>query len=203
MSRYTGPRVRAMRAVGSQLPGLSSKSYERRPYPPGQHGQGRKKVSEYGLRLKEKQKLCLNYGVTERKLRRLMVQARAAKGPTGDRLLELLERSLDNVVFRAGLARTIPAARQLVNHGHVTVDGRRVDRAGFLVRTEHVVGLRERSQGLTLVTGALDAAQALDTPWLRIDKQKRTATVCSLPEASSVPFPIEVQLVVEFYSQRV
>src|SRR5688572_32678328 len=99
MSRYRGPRVRAMRALGVQLPGLSSKSHERRPYPPGQHGQARRKVSEFGLRLLEKQKLCRNYGVSERQLRRLMIEARSADGPTGERLLELLERRLDNVVL--------------------------------------------------------------------------------------------------------
>ena len=192
-----------MRALGCDLPGLSAKTSERRPYPPGQHGQGRKKVSEYGLRLREKQKLCRNYGVTEKKLRRLMVQARAAKGPTGQRLLELLERRLDNVVFRARFARSIPAARQLVNHGHITVDGKRVDRASFAVRAGQVISLRERSRELSVVVGALEAGPTLETPWLSVDDKARVATVSTLPEASSVPFPIDVQLVVEFYSQQV
>ena len=142
MSRYTGPRVRAMRALGVQLPGLSSKSVERRPYPPGQHGQARRKVTEYGRRLMEKQKLCRNYGVSERQLRKLMSQARSSQGPTGSRLLELLERRLDNVVYRAGFARTIPGARQLVTHGHILVNGHKVDRASYSVRQGEVITLR-------------------------------------------------------------
>lgn len=203
MSRYTGPRVRAMRAVGVQLPGLSNKSFERRPYPPGQHGQARRKLSEYGLRLLEKQKLCRNYGVTEGQLRRMMIAARSAQGPTGERLLELLESRLDNVVFRAGFARTIPGARQLVNHGHVLVNGRKVDVPSYQVKAQHVIGLRQRSRDLTLVQGALQAPRGFETSWLSVNAAERTATVTAAPDAGSVPFTVAVQLVVEFYSQRV
>jgi small subunit ribosomal protein S4 len=203
MSRRTGPRVRAMRALGVQLPGLSSKSIERRPYPPGQHGNARKKVTEYGRRLQEKQKLCRNYGVTERQLRRVMIDARRASGPSGERLLELLERRLDNAVYRAGFARSIPAARQLVNHGHVLVNGRKVDRSGLLVSAGQVVTLRARSRELTSVAAALDSPREMQTSWLEVDKAERLARVVTLPDASSVPFPVDVQLVVEFYSQRV
>jgi small subunit ribosomal protein S4 len=192
-----------MRALGVQLPGLSSKSIERRPYPPGQHGQGRKRVTEYGRRLSEKQKLCMNYGLTEGQLRRAMIAARSSKGPTGERLLELLERRLDNAVFRAGFARTIPAARQLVNHGHILLDGRKVDRASLLVNAQQVISLRQRSRELAPVVGALEAPRELQTSWIETNKAERSARVLSLPEASSVPFPIEIQLVVEFYSQRV
>jgi small subunit ribosomal protein S4 len=191
-----------MRALGVQLPGLSSKSNERRPYPPGQHGQARRKVSEYGLRLLEKQKLARNYGVSERQLRRLMVDARSANGPTGERLLELLERRLDNVVFRAGFARTIPAARQLVNHGHVLVDGKKVDIASYSVHANQVVSVRERSRELPPVVGALQAARPFETSWLDVNATDRSAKLVQLPDAASVPFPIAVQLVVEFYSQR-
>jgi small subunit ribosomal protein S4 len=191
-----------MRALGVQLPGLSSKSHERRPYPPGQHGQARRKVSEYGLRLLEKQKLSRNYGVSERQLRGLVVQARSADGPTGERLLELLERRLDNVVFRAGFARTIPAARQLVNHGHILVDGRKVDRASYSVGANQVISLRERSRELPPVVGALQAARPFETSWLDVNATDRSAKLVQLPDAASVPFPIAVQLVVEFYSQR-
>lgn len=203
MSRYTGPRVRAMRALGVQLPGLSSKSFERRPYPPGQHGQARRKQSEYGLRLIEKQKLCRNYGVTENYLRRLMIAARAAQGPTGERLLELLESRLDNVVFRAGFARTIPAARQLVNHGHILVDGRKVDVPSYQVKPQQVIGVRPNSRDLALVVGSLQSARAFETQWLDVNATERTATVRTQPDAASVPFAIAVQFVVEFYSQRV
>jgi len=203
MSRYTGPRVRAMRALGVQLPGLSSKAIERRPFPPGQHGQARRKLSEYGLRLIEKQKLCRNYGVTEGQLRRLMIAARAAKGPTGERLLELLESRLDNVVFRAGFARTIPAARQLVNHGHILVDGKKVDVASFSVKANQVIGLHARSKDLPFVVASVTAGRGFETSWLSVNAAERLATVTTPPDAASVPFPVAVQLVVEFYSQRV
>jgi small subunit ribosomal protein S4 len=203
MSRRTGPRVRAMRALGVQLPGLSSKSIERRPYPPGQHGSARKKVTEYGRRLQEKQKLCRNYGVTERQLRRVMIDARRASGPTGERLLALLERRLDNAVYRAGFARSIPAARQLVNHGHVLLDGKKVDRSGLLLSAGQVVTLRPRSRELVSVAAALDSPREMQTSWLEINKAERSARVVALPDAGSVPFTVDVQLVVEFYSQRV
>jgi small subunit ribosomal protein S4 len=192
-----------MRALGVQLPGLSTKSVERRPYPPGQHGHERKKVTEYGRRLMEKQKLCVNYGVTERQLVRLVVSARGAKGPTGSRLLELLEKRLDNVVFRSGFARTIPGARQLVNHGHVLVNGKKVDRVSYSVRKGDVLTLRPASQNLTLVAGALEASRAYETGWLSVDKGTKVSTVLELPQATSVPFPIDIQLVIEFYSQRI
>lgn len=192
-----------MRALGVALPGLSTKSVERRPYPPGQHGHERKKVTEYGRRLKEKQKLCVNYGVTERQMVRLVVSARGAKGPTGSRLLELLEKRLDNVVYRAGFARTIPGARQLVNHGHVLVNGKKLDRVSYAVKKGDVVSLRPVSLNLTSVAGALEASRAYETSWLNVDKAAKSATVLELPEASSVPFPIDIQLVVEFYSQRI
>jgi small subunit ribosomal protein S4 len=203
MSRYTGPRVRAMRALGVQLPGLSSKAIERRPFPPGQHGQARRKLSEYGLRLIEKQKLCRNYGVTEGQLRRLMIAARSAKGPTGERLLELLESRLDNVVFRAGFARTIPAARQLVNHGHILVDGKKVDVPSFSVKPNQVIGLHARSKDLPFVIASVTAGRGFDTSWLSVNPAERLATVTTAPDAASVPFPVAVQLVVEFYSQRI
>ena len=146
MSRFTGPRVKVMRALGLELPGLSRKSIERRPYPPGQHGgRRRRRDSVYGQQLKEKQKLKMNYGVSERQMRRLIKQARRSKQETGLKLLELLERRLDNVIFRAGYAPTIPAARQLVNHGHFRVNGRKVDVPSFSVGEGDVIELKEKS----------------------------------------------------------
>ena len=203
MSRYTGPRLRVMRALGVQLPGLARRSIERRPYPPGQHGAARKRRSEYAIRLQEKQKLRLNYGLGERQLRRLVREARAASGSTGKKLLELLERRLDNVVFRAGFAPTIPAARQLVNHGHVTVNGRRVDIASYRVAAGDLISLRERSRSLRLVEEGGYVAETLPASWLSIDRAARRATVLELPDERSVPFPIHVQLVVELYAQRI
>jgi small subunit ribosomal protein S4 len=188
--------------LGAELPGLTRKSAERRPYPPGQHGQQRRKYTEYALRLMEKQKLRMNYGLGERQLLRLFVEARASKGNTAERLLELLERRLDNVVFRAGFARTIPAARQLVGHGHVLVDGRKVDIASYRVRPGQVVSLRERSKNLAAVAASLATPLPMAAEWLSVDADARRATVSGLPDARSVPFEVKVQRVVEFYSQR-
>ncbi len=202
MSRYTGPRLRAVRALGTELPGLTRKKAERRPYPPGQHGAGRRKVSEYGLRLIEKQKLCMNYGLTDGQLLRLFLEARRQRGNTGEHLVILLERRLDNVVFRAGFARSIPAARQLVCHGHIQVDGAKVDIASFRVRQGQVVSLRERSKTFDSVAHSLSTPLPFPTPWLAVDEQARSATVSELPEASSIPFVINLQLVIEFYSRR-
>lgn len=203
MSRFTGPRVKVMRALGIELPGLSRKKIERRPYPPGQHGQARRKISEFGRRLMEKQKLRMNYGLGELQLRRLMAEARRGHGNAGARLIELLERRLDNVVFRAGFARTIPASRQLVGHGHVLVNGRRVDVPSFRVRPGDVISLRERSKALPSVAHALGSAGELRPGWLEVDETARTARVASLPDETSIPFTIEIQLVVEFYSRSV
>jgi small subunit ribosomal protein S4 len=203
MSRYTGPRLRALRALGTELPGLTRKKAERRPYPPGQHGMQRRKLSEFALRLLEKQKLRMNYGVTERQLIGLMQEAKSGKSNAGERLIEFLERRLDNVVFRAGFARTIPGARQLVNHGHVLVDGRRVDIASFRVKQGQTVSLRERSQKLAVVAASLATPLPFPTPWLEVDTAKLSAKVLSLPDVTSIPFVLNVQRVIEFYSQRI
>ncbi len=203
MSRYTGPRVKKMRALGVDLPGLSRKSIERRPYAPGQHGQTRRrKVSDFGRQLAEKQKLRLNYGVSERQFRRIVTEARSAKLATGQKILELLERRLDNVVFRAGLAPTIPAARQLVNHGHITVNGRRVDIASYRVSPGDIIRPRERSLKLASISDALSELSIARPDWMEWDASKVLARVTSMPTATSVPFPIDVQLVVEYYSKR-
>jgi small subunit ribosomal protein S4 len=202
MSRFTGPRVKRMRALGTELPGLSPKKIEKRPYPPGQHGQGRKKLTEFALRLQEKQKLRLNYGVTELQLRHLVEEAKTTKGTTGHKLIELLERRLDNVVFRAGLARTIPGARQLVNHGHILVDGKRVDIASYRVSKGEVVSVREKSKQLACVAAGKQITDNFQTPWLEVNREALAATVTNLPDEGAVLFPIRVQLVVEYYSQR-
>ncbi len=200
MSRYTGPRVKIMRALGVELPGLSPKKMDKRPYPPGQHGQARKKLSEYARRLQEKQKLRHNYGVTERQLTRIVREAKAAQTATGHALISLLERRLDNVVFRAGFARSIPAARQLVNHGHVEVNGRRVDIPSFRVARGDVVGIREKSRTLVPVELGLAPPGAAELSWLAVDRAARTARLQDLPDETAIPFPIEIQLVVEYYN---
>ncbi len=204
MSRYTGPRLKKMRALGVDLPGLSRKSIERRPYPPGQHGPKatRRKLSDYAKQLLEKQKLRLNYGVSERQLRRLMKEARAAKLATGEKLIELLERRLDNVVFRSGFAPTIPAARQLVNHGHLRVNGRRVDIASFRVRIGDELTLRDRSKNLNIVVEAFESQAPMKPEWIDVGVNDRKSKVRDIPTKDTVPFPLDVQLVVEYYSKR-
>ena len=202
MSRYTGPRLKIMRALGVDLPGLSPKSSERRPYPPGVHGQRRRKVTEYGKRLKEKQKLRLNYGLSEAQMRRTFKEAVRSKQNTGTKLIELLERRLDNVVFRAGFARSIPAARQLVNHGHVQVDGRRVDIPSFRVRVGQTIAIRQKSLESQPVTLGLALAEQRrwDSSWMTVDATQRSAKISGTPDETSVPFPIDVQLVIELYA---
>ena len=157
MSRYRGPRVRVMRALGVELPGLSRKSTERRPYPPGDHGGKRRRAdSVFGVQLKEKQKLKMNYGITERQMRRQIKLARKSKTAAGVRLLELLESRLDNAVFRAGFAPTLPAARQLVNHGHFLLNGRKTDIPSARVKSGDVIQVREKSKDKEVIKTALE-----------------------------------------------
>ena len=202
MSRYTGPRVKIMRALGVDLPGLSPKTSERRPYPPGQHGQRRRKDTEFGRRLKEKQKIRLNYGLSEAQLRKLFREALRSRGNTGVNLLELLERRLDNVVFRAGFARSIPAARQLINHGHVLVNGRRVDIPSFRTKAGHAITVSEKQRESQVVTLGLALAdqRRWETSWLEVDAGQRKAVVTRVPDETSVPFQVDAQLVIELYA---
>ena len=202
MSRYTGPRVKKMRALGANLPGLSRKSIVRRPQPPGEQGiRRRRKRSDYALKLHEKQKLRFNYGLGERQLKRLVSEAMKSKTATGEKVLELLERRMDNVVFRAGFAPTIPGARQLVGHGHFKLNGRRVDVPSIRVRPGDFIELKEKSRNLPLIVETLESGASLRPDWLEVDTDKKTAKILSLPTAESVPFPIEMSQVVEFYSK--
>lgn len=202
MSRYTGPRVKKMRAFGIELPGLSAKSIERRPYPPGQHGLNRRrKRSDFGLRLIEKQKLRFNYGVSERQLRRMMQECLTFKGSTGDRLITLLERRLDNVIFRAGFATTIPAARQLVHHRHLRVNGRNCDIASYRVSVGDEISFGPRSQELSIVTESLEKGAPYRADWFDVNAEERTIAIKHFPDGSSAPLPIDTQLVVEYYSR--
>lgn len=202
MSRYIGPRLKKSRALGVDLPGLSPKTIEKRPYPPGQHGQARKKLTEFALRLREKQKVRFNYGVTERQLRHLVEEAKTSKMATGYKLIELLERRLDNVVFRAGFARTIPGARQLINHGHVLVNGSRVDIASYRTSKDDVISLRDRSKKIASVVAGREIAEGFGTSWLAVDSEALRATITALPDETATLFPLQVQLIVEYYSQR-
>lgn len=201
MSRYRGPRLRVVRRLG-ELPGLSRKS-PRKAYPPGQHGQNRKKRTEYAVRLEEKQKIRLNYGLTEKQLLRYVRKARRVTGSTGQVLLQLLEMRLDNTVFRLGMAPTIPAARQLVNHGHVTVNGRRVDIASYQCRPGEVIAVRDRELSRKLVEANLQYPGLANLPsHLEFDKAKLTGKVNSVIEREWVALQVNELLVVEYYSRK-
>lgn len=203
MSRYTGPRLKIMRALGTQLPGLSSKSIEDRPYPPGQHGQKQKRKSDFGVKLMEKQKLRYNYGLTETQIRRLFVEAKRAKMPTGDKFLELLERRLDNAVFRAGFAPTTVAARQLVRHKHIQLNGKRVNIPSIRIKPGDVLTLNGAAAKIPMVIESLKEPSLTRPEWLHFDETTHTAQISRVPMADEVPFPIDVQQVVEYYAQRI
>lgn len=201
MSRYRGPRLRVVRRLGV-LPGLTRKD-PKRAYPPGQHGQGRRKRSEYAIRLEEKQKLRFNYGVTEKQLLRYVKKARRVTGSTGQVLLQLLEMRLDNTVFRLGMAPTIPAARQVVNHGHITVNGRVVDIASYNCRPGDVIGTRNREKSREMIKANLQSPGLANIPnHLSFDKDKLEGTVSSVIEREWVALQINELLVVEYYSRQ-
>jgi small subunit ribosomal protein S4 len=200
MARYTGPRLRVMRALGQELPGLSRKSIEKRPNRPGQHGAARRRTaSAYAERLREKQKLRLNYGLSEKQFRTLVERAMRHRGNTEVQIVQELERRLDNIVFRAGFARTIPAARQLVSHGHVQVNGHRVDIASYQVTRGDVVSLQERSRDLA--AQAFESGSGMDSPWLDVDRGTSSVVVRSFPADDFRPLAVEMRLVVEHYSR--
>jgi small subunit ribosomal protein S4 len=205
MSRFTQARLKVMRALGVDLPGLSRKSMEARPTPPGQHGTkaNRRKKSDFGIKLQEKQKLRFNYGLTERQLRRLILDARKGNTPTGETLLQLLERRLDNVVFRAGLAPTIPAARQLVSHRHIKLNGRLVNIPSIRLRVGDEITIKTESLNISVVTETLKEPPLARPEWLNWDEPSKTVKVAHLPGEDDVPFPVDVQQVVEYYANRI
>lgn len=205
MSRYTGPRRRISRRLGgAELPGLLVPKELRRPYPPGQHGPTQRiKLSDYAIRLREKQKLRHHYGVGEKQFRRYMVRAKATKGNTGENLLVLLESRLDNVLWRLGFTRTIRSARQMVGHGHVNVDGHRVDIPSYQVVTGQVIELRESSKHKEKVLGEVSGAGQSALPSYlerHAEGGPLKATFKSKPEASDCPLQINEALVVELYA---
>ncbi len=201
MSRYRGPRLRIVRRLGD-LPGLTRKS-PRRAYPPGQHGQNRKKRSEYAIRLEEKQKLRFNYGLTEKQLLRYVRRARRATGSTGQTLLQLLEMRLDNIVFRMGMAPTIPAARQLVNHGHITINGRSVNIPSYQCRPGELIAVRNRDNSRQMVQQNLQNPGLANTPnHLEFDKTNLTGKINGIIEREWVALQINELLIVEYYSRQ-
>lgn len=203
MARYLGPTDRINRRYGVALFG-PSKALERRPYPPGQHGArgSRRKHSDYSVALGEKQKLRLQYGLLEKQFRKYFAEAQRRKGITGDALVQLLETRLDNIVYRLGMGNTRRAARQFVNHGHILVNGNRVDIPSYVVAPGDVISVRGSSSSQQLAAKMVDSTQA--TPlqdWLTLDKDKLTGTLDRLPEAEEINTMVNVQLVVELYSR--
>ena len=202
MARYTGPRIRQVRRLGTRLPGLTRKSADNRPNPPGQHGLKRGRMSEYKKQLYEKQKLRFNYGLSEKQLRNLFSNAQRSKDPAGLVLLRLLEQRLDNVVFRLGLAPTIPAARQLVVHGHIVVDGHKVDRPSYTVRPGSEISVRPKSRNVQAIVESAGNPSLRLPAYLSFDQKTLTGRMEAAPMREDVPFEIEEQLVVEYYSPR-
>jgi small subunit ribosomal protein S4 len=208
MARYLGSVCRLCRREGTKLFLKGDRCFsekcaiERRAYPPGQHGQGRVRFSDYGMQLREKQKVKRMYGLLEKQFRQTFDRASSMKGRSGENLLILLERRLDNVVFRMGYATSRAEARQLVKHGHFQLDGKKVKSPSIMVMPGSTVTLRERSKKVERVTAALDVLEGRSVPqWLEVDKESQQGTVKQLPVREDITLPIDEQLIVELYSR--
>jgi len=208
MARYTGAVCRLCRREGTKLFLKGDRCFtekcgvERRAYPPGQHGQGRGRTSDYGLQLREKQKVKRMYGLAEDQFRGTMESASRMRGRAGENLLVLLERRLDNVVFRLGFATSRAEARQLVRHGHFLVNGRKTNVPSFRVKPGMLVMLAEASRQITRITEALEALERRSLPgWLELDKDNFTGVVKAMPTREDITMPIQEQLIVELYSR--
>lgn len=202
MARYIGPKSKIARKFGEPIFG-PDKVLAKKNYPPGQHGNGRrKKASEYGIQLREKQKAKYTYGVLEKQFRNLFEKALAARGITGELLLKFLESRLDNVVFRLGLAPTRAAARQLVSHRHIVVDGAVINIPSYTLKPGQLVGVREKSKSLEVIADALSGFNHSKYPWLEWDKSSMTGKFLHVPEREDIPENIKEQLIVELYSKN-
>lgn len=209
MAKYTGPVCRLCRREGEKLFLKGEKCFtdkcpvDRRSYPPGQHGQLRtRRASEYGVHLREKQKLRRIYGVLERQMEKYYKNAARAQGVTGENLLKSLEARLDNVVYRLGLAPSRAAARQIVMHGHVLVNDQKVDIASYQVKEGDTVSIREKSRNMPLVRGSVEASQSRGVPeWLELDVETLTGRVLALPQRDQIDVNIQEHLIVEHYAR--
>ncbi|WP_243369557.1 30S ribosomal protein S4 [Geotalea sp. SG265] len=208
MARYTGPSCRLCRRENTELFLKGERCYtdkcaiKRRNYPPGQHGQGRSKTSDYGVQLREKQKVRRIYGILENQFRGYFERADRLKGVTGENLLFLLERRLDNIVYRLGFASSRIEARQLVRHGHFTLNGRKVTIPSIQVKTGDIVELREKSRKVASISESLEAVVRRGIPqWLELDKGAFKGSVKTLPVREDITMPIQEQLIVELYSK--
>ena len=201
MARYIGPKSRIARKLGEPIFG-PDKVLSKKNYPPGQHGNSRRrKTSEYGIQLREKQRAKYTYGVLEKQFRITFDKAARSKGITGEVLLQLLESRLDNIVYRLGIAPTRAAARQLVSHRHITVDGNIVNIPSYSVKGGQLIGVREKSKSLEVVSNALEGFNHSKYPWLEWERTTLTGKLLHWPERSDIPENIKEQLIVELYSK--
>ncbi|HBM56083.1 MAG TPA: 30S ribosomal protein S4 [Acidimicrobiaceae bacterium] len=205
MSRYTGPRARISRRLGTNIFGTRGETIalDKRPYPPGEHGRTRRRTnqSEYLVQLQEKQKARFSYGLTEKQFRRIYEEANRREGVTGENMLRFLELRLDNVVYRAGLAATRPQARQMVNHGHLDVNGRRVDIPSFRVRKGDVISLRPKARDMVVVRWNIDVLDRQAPAWLAVGGDGFEVTVNEIPVREQIDIPVREHLIVELYSK--
>jgi small subunit ribosomal protein S4 len=208
MARYTGSVCRLCRREGIKLYLKGERCFsekcavDRRPFPPGQHGQGRRRNSEYGLQLREKQKARRYYGVLEKQFESYYDEAARRHGITGENLLQILESRLDNVVYRLGFAASRAEARQLVRHGHFTVNGRKVDIPSYLTKVGDVIAIREKSQQIERFKTLLENAESRSIPpWLELDLATKSGKIVRLPAREEIDTPVAEQMIVEFYSR--
>ncbi len=202
MARYRGPRTKIARKFGEPIYG-ADKAFEKKNYPPGQHGltKKRKKTSEYGVQLLEKQKVKYTYGILEKQFANLFEKAARTRGITGELLLQFLESRLDNVVYRLGIASTRAAARQFVSHRHISLNGKIVNISSLQVKPGDIVGVREKSKSLEVITNSLAGSKKNPYSWLQWDSEKMSGKFLSMPERSEIPENIKEQLIVELYSK--
>lgn len=202
MARYTGPKSKIARKFGEPIFG-PDKVLSKKNYPPGQHGNTRRrKTSEYGIQLREKQRAKYTYGILEKQFRLTFEKAARSRGITGEVLLQLLECRLDNMVYRLGIAPTRAAARQLVSHKHITVDGKVVNIASYTVQAGQIVGIREKSKSLEVISNALAGFNHSKYPWLEWDNSSLSGKFLHIPEREDIPENIKEQLIVELYSKQ-
>ncbi len=198
MARYTGPKVKLSRKVGVPIVDIPKHTAKRQLNPPGMHGYRGRRLRDYGIRLNEKQKLRYHYGVLERQFRRYMAEAQRSRGNTGERLMQLLETRLDNVVRRAGVTRTVWASRQLVAHGHVKVNGRKVDRPSYELKVGDVVSFKPKVHAL-LKDNMESIVGHNVSEWIEFTPAELTIRILAVPSSEQVPFDINTNLIIEFY----
>ncbi|HNZ07078.1 MAG TPA: 30S ribosomal protein S4 [Candidatus Cloacimonadota bacterium] len=205
MARYTGPKAKVCRKFGENIFGTTKydKILNKRKFPAGQHGKNmRRKLSDYGVHLREKQKMRYTYCLLEKQFRNYFVKAAKMAGVTGENLLVMLERRLDNTVYRLGFATTRMQARQFVNHGHFMVNGKKVDIPSYLLKAGDIIEVRPKSRGMEMLKEAMDRTESSSPySWLSVDKENMRGQFVTIPPASEIPNTVDLRLIVEFYSK--